>query len=69
MRRAANYFVPLLAAFTFIVVRTLLPSSNSWIGDSPARILLGAICAALMTYAVCAAIDWIAKPRQSRSEE
>lgn len=66
MRRSANYIVPLLAAFTFVTVRLLSPNANSWTKDSSGKIFLGAIFVALVSYSVCAVIDWVAKNNRSR---
>lgn len=66
MRRNVNLIVPLLAALTFVAIRLLWPNMNSWAADSPSKILVGAVCVALVTCAICAIIDWVSETNRSR---
>jgi hypothetical protein len=69
MRRRANYLVPLLATATFAAVRLLSPN-DPWSEYSPVKVILGAICVALISYAICIMIDWVCRnQRSSRQDE
>ena len=69
MRRRANYIVALISALAFVAVRFLSLNSNSWTTDSPVKVWLGAVFVALIAYAVCVAIDWIAGSVRSRPKD
>ena len=69
MRRRANYLIPLLAAIAFVTVRLLSPNTNFWTGDSPVRVILGAIFVALISFAVSMIIDWIADRNRRLSND
>lgn len=69
MLRTANYIVPLIAALAFVAIRLLSPNTNSWAADSPGKVFIGAIFAALITYGVCAIIDWVSETNRSRPKE